>query len=75
VALKAPLLNSQLSAVEPLNISISAVIEPNVTPDTVMLLLATKSFVAAMPTVGKISNASITRRSFVFLYIGKILNC
>jgi len=58
-----PLENIQLAAVEPFRISISAVPEPNVTDETVMLLFATKSFVAAKTITGA-SNNRIVRSFF-----------
>ena len=51
--MKAPLVNVQLSAVEPLRIIMSAVPAPKVTRGTVILLLATKSFVAAKTSTGR----------------------
>ncbi len=52
VTVKAPLLNVQLSAVEPLKIIISAVLPPKVTALTVIFPSATKSVVAAKPIKG-----------------------
>jgi hypothetical protein len=47
VTVKAPLLNVQLSAVDPFMISMSAVVAPKVTALTVILPSAVKSVVAA----------------------------
>jgi hypothetical protein len=58
-----PLENAQLDAVEPFRMSMFAVPEPNVTDETVMLLFATKSVVAAKATTGE-SNSKIVRNFF-----------
>lgn len=58
-----PLENAQLDAVEPFSMSMFAVPEPNVTDETVMLLFATKSVVAAKATAG-VSNSKIVRNFF-----------
>ena len=58
-----PLENAQLAAVEPLKMSMSAVPEPNVTDETVILPFATKLFVAAKTTTGA-SNNRIGRSFF-----------
>ena len=63
VTVKVPLENNQLSDSEPLRMSMSAVPAPNVTPATVMLPLATKSFVAAKTITGA-SNNKIGRNFF-----------
>lgn len=52
VTVKVPLLNVQLSAVEPVIISMFAVLSPKVTALTVILPSATKSVVAARPITG-----------------------
>jgi hypothetical protein len=70
VIVKVPLENVQLSDWDPLRINISAVPAPNVTPGTVILLFATKSFVAAKTTSGKNSDRIV--RSF-FNIEGKVL--
>lgn len=63
VTVKAPLENTQLSAVEASRIIISAVPAPNVTAATVILPFATKSLVAAKATIGT-NSARIVRNFF-----------
>ena len=61
----------QLSAVEPLNIVMSAVVLPKVTADTVILLLAVKSLVAAKRAAGLNIDSQATRSvaEAIFIYI------
>jgi hypothetical protein len=66
---KAPLLNNQLSAVEPLIIIILAVPEPKVTDETVMLLFAVKSVTAAKTNTGRSRDRTIAKDFLIMVII------
>jgi hypothetical protein len=67
VTVKVPLENIQLSAVDPLKMSISAVPMPNVTAETVTLPFAVKSFVAASANTG--TSRNVIANSFLNTFL------